>query len=161
MSSTKRKAEGHSRNMGKLRTMKSGSSRTDSERDSGFSGLSFTWFFHSDVFTPTLIIFILLQFHLLIPNCLPPPYHWSCLYFLVPKILNQSSPPSPYRCQHHRPDRFWGLIALGVQERGSAPWISVGGTVLTASCGGGVLLQHVPHYHEKCPPKTGMLEMSL
>ncbi|XP_014061268.1 CLOCK-interacting pacemaker [Salmo salar] len=40
MSSTKRKAEGHSRNMGKLRTMKSGSSRTDSERDSGFSDAS-------------------------------------------------------------------------------------------------------------------------
>ncbi|XP_024234184.1 CLOCK-interacting pacemaker [Oncorhynchus tshawytscha] len=40
MSSTKRKAEGHSRNMGKLRAMKSGSSRTDSERDSGFSDAS-------------------------------------------------------------------------------------------------------------------------
>ncbi|KAM9553869.1 CLOCK-interacting pacemaker-like [Salvelinus alpinus] len=40
MSSTKRKAEGHTRNMGKLRTMKSGSSRTDSERDSGFSDAS-------------------------------------------------------------------------------------------------------------------------
>ncbi|KAM9420351.1 CLOCK-interacting pacemaker isoform 1-T3 [Salvelinus alpinus] len=40
MSSTKRKAEGQSRTMGKLRTMKSGSSRTDSERDSGFSDAS-------------------------------------------------------------------------------------------------------------------------
>ncbi|XP_035631106.1 CLOCK-interacting pacemaker-like [Oncorhynchus keta] len=40
MSSTKRKAEGHSRNMSKLRAMKSGSSRTDSERDSGFSDAS-------------------------------------------------------------------------------------------------------------------------
>uniref|UniRef100_A0A4W5R114 CLOCK-interacting pacemaker b n=1 Tax=Hucho hucho TaxID=62062 RepID=A0A4W5R114_9TELE len=40
MSSTKRKAEWHSRNTGKLRTMKSGSSRTDSERDSGFSDAS-------------------------------------------------------------------------------------------------------------------------
>ncbi|XP_055728216.1 CLOCK-interacting pacemaker [Salvelinus fontinalis] len=40
MSSTKKKAEGQSRTMGKLRTMKSGSSRTDSERDSGFSDAS-------------------------------------------------------------------------------------------------------------------------
>ncbi|XP_029588963.1 CLOCK-interacting pacemaker [Salmo trutta] len=40
MISTKRKAEGQSRTMGKLRTVKSGSSRTDSERDSGFSDAS-------------------------------------------------------------------------------------------------------------------------
>uniref|UniRef100_A0A4W5N685 CLOCK-interacting pacemaker b n=1 Tax=Hucho hucho TaxID=62062 RepID=A0A4W5N685_9TELE len=40
MSSIKRKAEGQSRTVGKLRTVKSGSSRTDSERDSGFSDAS-------------------------------------------------------------------------------------------------------------------------
>ncbi|KAJ8009479.1 hypothetical protein DPEC_G00089300 [Dallia pectoralis] len=38
--STKRKAEGHSRTMDKLQTMMSGSSKTDSERDSGFSDAS-------------------------------------------------------------------------------------------------------------------------
>lgn len=38
--STKRKAESHSKVTGRPRIMKSGASRADSERDSGFSGLT-------------------------------------------------------------------------------------------------------------------------
>lgn len=38
--STKRKAEPHSRTVNRPRIMKSGGSRVDSERDSGFSGLN-------------------------------------------------------------------------------------------------------------------------
>lgn len=41
--STKRKAESHSRAASRPRIMKSGDSRADSERDSGFSGSSLQW----------------------------------------------------------------------------------------------------------------------